>query len=67
MSTDLTANPGIWPECDCGVPFVHRLAFTWGGDMKWVWQRDCKHPKRETHEHRLMTADGPYLQPGEAA
>lgn len=56
------ADPEIWPECDCGVPFVHRRALVLfpKTEYRWVWQRDCKHPKKEVHEHRMMTADGPY-------
>lgn len=54
--------PTIWPACDCGVTYVFRRALSFTG-MCWVWQADCKHPKKEQHPPVLMTADGPYIEP----
>ena len=54
--------PTIWPQCDCGMSFVFRKGLTMQG-MRWTWVADCKHPKKETHQPILMTADGPYEAP----
>ena len=50
-------EPTMWPECDCGTPYVHRRALTMTGH-RWVWQADCKHPKKELHPAVIMTTTG---------
>ena len=54
-----TNAPTIWPACDCGVTYVFRRGMSMTG-FHWVWMADCKHPKKEAHPPRLMTAAGPY-------
>lgn len=56
MST-LTA-PDVWLACDCGTACVFRRAPSFDQGWLWVWQPDCKHPRRESHEYKLMTKDG---------
>jgi hypothetical protein len=60
-------DPPVWPACGtCGAAFIMRRGRQWSDEgirWIWVWGADCKHPKRETREPVLMTADGPYVPP----
>lgn len=56
--TTLT-EPDVWLACDCGKACVFERALSFSQGWIWVWRNDCKHLKREPHDHVLMTKDGP--------